>query len=62
MLLRKKKRTLNSAFKTKLVLEALKENLSLSELAEQFEVHPKKNFCLEEGVSSWGRGRIWEYL
>ena len=38
--MRRKRRTFNTAFKTKEVLEALKERQIVNELAEQFEVHP----------------------
>tara|TARA_B100000614_G_C14172392_1_gene337581 strand:- start:205 stop:489 length:285 start_codon:yes stop_codon:yes gene_type:complete len=44
--MRRKKRTLSAAFKTKVVLEALKERQTVSELAEQFDVHPNQ-------ISSW---------
>ena len=44
--MRRKRRTFNSAFKTKVVLEALKERQSVNELAEQFEVHPNQ-------ISTW---------
>jgi transposase len=44
--MRRKKRTLSAAFKTKVVLEALKERQTVSELAEQFDVHPNQ-------ISAW---------
>lgn len=40
------RRKFTSAFKTKVVLEALKERKTISELAEQFELHPNQ-------ISSW---------
>ena len=36
------RRKFTSAFKTKVVLEALKERESLSELAQKYEVHPQQ--------------------
>ena len=44
--MRRKKRALSASFKTKVVLEALKERHTASELAEQFDVHPNQ-------ISSW---------
>lgn len=44
--MRRSKRTLTVAFKTQVVLEALKERKTLSELAEQFEIHPNQ-------ISAW---------
>jgi transposase len=42
----KKRRTFSGAEKAKIVLEALKERQTLSEIAQKFEVHPVQ-------VSSW---------
>lgn len=44
--MRRKKRTISAAFKTKVVLEALKERQTVSEMAEQFDVHPNQ-------ISAW---------
>jgi len=43
-----KKRTFTSKFKTKVVIEALKEILSLSELAKKYKLAPSQ-------ISSWKR-------
>ena len=39
-------RKFTSSFKTKVVLEAIKERKSLSELAQQYELHPNQ-------ISKW---------
>lgn len=44
--MRRKKRILTAAFKTKVVLEALKERHTLNELAEHFDAHPNQ-------ISAW---------
>lgn len=55
------RRKFTADFKTKVVLEALKERLSLSELASKFEVHPtqitewKKQF-LDNSSSVFDKG------
>lgn len=60
--MRRKKRTLTATFKTKVVLEALKERQTVSELAEQFDVHPnqistwKKEF-LAGAVNAFGNNK-----
>jgi transposase len=41
-----KRRKFSRDFKTKVVLEALKERLTVSEIAEKFEVHPNQ-------ISTW---------
>jgi len=38
--MKEKRRKFTSAFKTKVVLEALKERTTLSELSQKYEVHP----------------------
>lgn len=43
---RRKRRNFSNAFKTKVVIEALKERYSLQELAEKFELHPNQ-------ISTW---------
>lgn len=43
-----KRRKLTSAFKTKVVLEALKERNTLAELAQKFEITPQQ-------ISAWKR-------
>ena len=40
--MKKTRRKFTIAFKTKVVLEALKERQSMSELAEKFELHPNQ--------------------
>lgn len=42
------RRKFTSKFKTKVVLEALKERLSLAELAQKYELHPQQ-------ISTWKR-------
>jgi transposase len=37
-----KRRKLSSEFKTKVVLESLKERLTLSEISQKYEVHPNQ--------------------
>lgn len=44
--MKKMRRKLTAAFKTKVVLEALKEQSSIQELASKFEVHPNQ-------ISTW---------
>jgi transposase len=44
--MKKTRRKFSTAFKTKVVLEVLKERQSISELAQQFEIHPNQ-------LSSW---------
>ena len=44
----KTKRPLTSAFKTKVVLEAIKEQETLSNLAQKYEVHPQQ-------ITTWKR-------
>tara|TARA_B100000609_G_scaffold36932_1_gene27551 strand:- start:12 stop:293 length:282 start_codon:yes stop_codon:yes gene_type:complete len=57
-----KRRKFSRDFKTKVVLEALKERLTLSEIAEKYEVHPnqvsnwKKQF-LENASSAFGESK-----
>jgi transposase len=43
---RRIRRTLDEAFKTKVVLEALKETLTLNELASKYQIHPNQ-------ISQW---------
>lgn len=65
--MRRKKRTLTAAFKTKVVIEALKERQTVSELAEQFDVHPnqisvwKKEF-LAGAENAFGNSKEGERL
>lgn len=47
-LLHMKRRKYTSKFKTKVVLEALKERHSLAELAQKYQIHPTQ-------ISSWKR-------
>jgi len=42
MNMKRKRRKFSSKFKTKVVLEAIKERETLSELAERFELHPNQ--------------------
>lgn len=42
------RRKFTSKFKTKVVLEALKDRLSLAELAQKYELHPQQ-------ISTWKR-------
>lgn len=42
------RRKFSAAFKTKVVLEALKERYTMSELSEKFEVHPNQ-------IAAWKR-------
>lgn len=44
--MRKSRRKFTSEFKTKVVLECLKERYSLTELSERFELHPNQ-------ISQW---------
>lgn len=44
--MKKTRRKFSAAFKTKVVLEVLKERQTISELAQQFELHPNQ-------LSSW---------
>jgi transposase len=41
-----KRRKLTSGFKTKIVIEALQERMSISELAQKYQVHPNQ-------ISTW---------
>lgn len=43
---RRSRRVLDEAFKTKVVLEALKESMTLNELASKYDVHPNQ-------ISQW---------
>jgi len=43
-----KRRKFSSKFKTKVVLESLKERQSLSDLAQKYEIHPNQ-------ISTWKR-------
>ena len=45
------RRKFTSKFKTKVVLEALKERISLAELAQKYEVHPNQ-------ISKWKKDFI----
>ena len=45
---KRKRRSLSSAFKAKVALEALRETQTLSELAAKYEVHPNQ-------ISQWKR-------
>ncbi len=44
--MKRTRRKFSASFKTKVVLEALKERKTLSELAEQFNLHPHQ-------ISAW---------
>ena len=46
--MKKTRRKFTTAFKTKVVLEALKERQTLSELAEKFELHPNQITTLKK--------------
>jgi transposase len=57
-----KRRKFTSDFKTKVVLEALSERETISELAQRFEVHPNqilgwKRQFLEKASSVFDRGK-----
>jgi len=56
---RRKRRTYDDQFKAKVVLEAIKENETLSELASRYDVHPNqirnwKNEFLENAIMVFG--------
>lgn len=61
----KKRRTISADLKFKIVLEALKGQRQISEIASEFEVHPnqittwKKHFC-ESGASVFSSKRDGE--
>jgi len=40
--MKNKRRTFSSSFKAKIALEAIKEQLTLSELAQKYELHPNQ--------------------
>ncbi|MFO7657159.1 MAG: transposase [Bacteroidales bacterium] len=40
--MKKTRRKFSAAFKTKVVLEAIKERYTLSELAQQYDLHPNQ--------------------
>lgn len=44
--MRRKRRTFTAEFKLKVILEALKERLSLTELSQKFDLHPNQ-------ISKW---------
>jgi transposase len=46
LIMKKERRKFSSSFKTKVVLEALQERLSLSELAQKHQLHPNQ-------ISGW---------
>lgn len=46
--MKRKRRVFSPSFKAKVAIEALKERKTLSQLAEQFELHPNQ-------ISSWKR-------
>ncbi|MDZ7604641.1 MAG: transposase [Cyclobacteriaceae bacterium] len=46
------RRKFTSKFKTKVVLETLKEQQTTAELAQKYELHPQQLSNLEEGISS----------
>ena len=46
--MKKSRRKFSATFKTKVVLEALKERYTMSELAEKFELHPNQ-------IGAWKR-------
>jgi len=48
----RKRRTHSSTFKAKVALSAVRGEKTLSELSEQFEVHPNQNTELEEAIAS----------
>ncbi|MGY6559595.1 MAG: transposase, partial [Nitritalea sp.] len=57
-----KRRKFSGAFKAKVALEAIKGNLTLSELAQRFELHPNqislwKQEFLERSVSVFEDGK-----
>jgi transposase len=45
---RRERRTFTNAFKAKVVIEALKERQTLSELAQQYDLHPNQ-------ITTWKR-------
>ncbi|OGS36689.1 MAG: hypothetical protein A2293_13375 [Elusimicrobia bacterium RIFOXYB2_FULL_49_7] len=56
---RRTRRSMDDAFKTRVVLEALKESMTLNELASKYEVHPNqirtwKTQFLEKASSVFG--------
>ncbi len=46
--MKKTRRKFSSSFKTKVVLEALKERYTMSELSEKFDIHPNQ-------IAAWKR-------
>lgn len=61
--MRRKRRNFGAAFKAKVALEAVKGERTLSELAEQFEVHPNqimtwKKQLLESAETLFERGHV----
>ena len=48
--MRRSRRKFTADFKTKVFLEALKERLSLSEVATQYDIHPNQISTWEKGV------------
>ena len=59
--MKRSRRKFTAEFKARVVLEAIKEHKSLSELAEQFELHPNlisiwKREFLENAASVFSKG------
>lgn len=60
--MRRKRRNHSSAFKAKVALAAVKEDRTLAELAQQFDVHPNqitqwKHQLVEGACETFGNGR-----
>ena len=45
------RRKIDGALKAKIAVEAVREQATVADLAQRYEVHPNQDLCLEEAVA-----------
>ena len=55
---KKTRRRIDARLKAKIAVEALREQATVADLAQRYEVHPKRDLSLEEAASGSGGARL----
>ena len=55
---KKTRRKIDAALKAKIALEALREQATVADLAQRYQVHPEPDLCLEEAAAGAGGASV----